>query len=68
MGVRISANAAKDAKEFLRNAGLGWNGVARLWTGKVDEETAARLRERFGDRLETRNSTAPSPVPVPDQP
>lgn len=68
-GVRVSANAALDAKEVLRGSGLAWNGVERMWTGRVDGETQNRLRDHFGDRLETRSGMASPPPPSdPDQP
>lgn len=68
VGVRVSPNTAKDTKQFLVDSGLHWNGRRRQWTGKVDEETQNRLREQFGDRMETRNSAVPSSTTEPDHP
>jgi hypothetical protein len=58
--VKLSANASDKKKIALREAGLKWNGRRRSWIGTADAEAHARLRELFGDRVQTQTQLKPS--------
>ena len=58
--VKLGPNTSEKKKDALHKAGLKWNGRRRLWIGAADAEAQARLRELFGDRVQTQTQRTPS--------